>query len=505
MKRLEQLLQSLRDVHSRLDDLLAQDSLSDTERAEHDALVAQGEKLTEEIEKEQAHLRREDARLRAEAATNDLKCMADERAKLESDKKALAEERSRRAAAHSTRISAADLPSVRDVPGLQAEDRIPATVKRFNSVKNFKGTRNGQSAEYRAFRFGQWAMARLAQDLPARYGQQFRSATEWVGRHISGMQATAVNTADGSGYQFLIPEEFGMDLIDLREVYGVARRLFKIVPMAGDTRTDPRRQSGLTASFLQEGAAGTESSKQWNDVRLTAKDLMVLSRYTNQLRADAVINVGDDLAGEIAYAFANKEDQCAFNGDATSTYGGIVGILQKLKNIDGAATASSGLVTQATSNTWDTMVLRDFNTTLGKLPQYADTGDVVWVCSRAFYYTCMQRLEMAAGGNTIMELASGDRRPRPLFLGVPVEFSQVFPVVTATTGIMVILGNLAMGASFGDRQQDSIAFSEHATIGGENVFERNQIAIRGTERFDINVHDVGDATNPGPIVGLRTG
>ncbi len=92
-----------------------------------------------------------------------------------------------------------------------------------------------------------------------------------------------------------------------------------------------------------------------------------------------------------------------------------------------------------------------------------------------------------------------------MFLNYPVTFSQVMPIVTATTGVMALLGNYRMGASFGDRQQDKIDFSEHATIGGENVFERNQIAIRGTERFDIVIHDVGDATNPGPIVGLQTG
>src|SRR5262249_1961909 len=121
-----------------------------------------------------------------------------------------------------------------------------------------------------------------------------------------------------------------------------------------------------------------------------------------------------------------------------------------------------------------------------------------------FYFTVMQKLELAAGGAEAREVIAGDRRPRPLFLGYPCEFSQVFPGVTATGTVHVLLGNYMLAASFGDRQQDSVAFSEHATIGGENVFERNQIAVRGVERVDINVHDVGDATNPGPIVALKT-
>jgi hypothetical protein len=76
------------------------------------------------------------------------------------------------------------------------------------------------------------------------------------------------------------------------------------------------------------------------------------------------------------------------------------------------------------------------------------------------------------------------------------------PATDVNSQVAVTFGDHALAASFGDRQQDSIAFADQATIGGESVFERNQIAVRGTERFDINVHDVGDATTAGPVVGL---
>jgi HK97 family phage major capsid protein len=175
-----------------------------------------------------------------------------------------------------------------------------------------------------------------------------------------------------------------------------------------------------------------------------------------------------------------------------------------LTDIDGGATDSAGVVTQGTSNTWSAMVLADFNAVVGKLPQFADTPNTCWVCHKTFYATVMQKLETAAGGNSLQDIANGDRRPRPLFLGYPVEFSQVFPSVTATTGVMCILGDLQLSSVFGDRQQTSIAFSEHATISGESVFERNQIAVRGTERFDINNHGCGDASTVGAVVGLQT-
>lgn len=371
---------------------------------------------------------------------------------------------------------------------------IPKGI-RSGQTKSFKGTTHGKSADERAYRFGQWCLASIAKQLPGKY--DFPHAVKFTENYITKVSTEGSNTGGG----VLVPEEFGNDLIDLREMYGVARKVLKIVPMSSDTRTDPKRSSGLTAYFVAEGAAGTESTKGWDQVRLTAKDLMVLSRYTSQLNEDAVINVGDDLAGEIAYAFANKEDDCAFNGTGADTYGGIVGVRVAIDNV----ASNAGINTQATSNTWAAIVLADFNATVAKLPQYADSPNACWVAHRAFYYGVMQKVELAAGGTTAFEVREGNRKPRPLFLGYPVEISQVYPSSTAVATIVCTLGDHGMGASFGDRRQDAIAFSEHATVGGQSVFERGQIAIRGTERFDVNVHAPGTSSVAGPIVALKTG
>ena len=104
--------------------------------------------------------------------------------------------------------------------------------------------------------------------------------------------------------------------------------------MAADMCSDPRRINGVTAYFVGESRPPRSPTRPWDRVRLTAKKLMVLTKYSNELNEDAVLNIGDDLAGEIAYAFALKEDQCGFIGDGTSTYGGIVGLAPALKNVD---------------------------------------------------------------------------------------------------------------------------------------------------------------------------
>ena len=54
-----------------------------------------------------------------------------------------------------------------------------------------------------------------------------------------------------------------------------------------------------------------------------------MTRMSTELAEDAAINVADDLAREMAYAFATAEDAAGWNGDGTSTYGGIMGMRTK--------------------------------------------------------------------------------------------------------------------------------------------------------------------------------
>ena len=363
---------------------------------------------------------------------------------------------------------------------------VEPTAKKFTGrTKNFRGEIDGKSPQERAYRFGMFCLAARGNE----------NAKAWCESHGIKLHQSNVNSAGG----FLVPEEFGQDLIDLREQYGVFRQHAKVRKMTSDTRTDPRRTGGLTAYFVAEGAAGTESTKAWDQVRLVAKDIMVISRYTNQVSEDAVIDIGDDLAGEITYAFTLKEDQCGFNGDGTSTYGGIVGVRSKLLAINGVD--DGGGLVLASGNLWSEITLADLHRVIGRLPQYPGMQPK-WFCHNAFYAGVLQSLVMAAGGVTATEIINGVSTPK--ILGYPVVISQVFDSAQANSQICCLFGDLSMAASFGDRQQDSIAFSDSATVGGENVFERNEMAIRGVERFDINVHDVGDAINAGPIVGLIT-
>jgi HK97 family phage major capsid protein len=250
----------------------------------------------------------------------------------------------------------------------------------------------------------------------------------------------------------------------------------------------------LTAYFVGESEAITESEKNWDRIGLTAKKLAVLARITSELSEDSVINIGDDLMREMSYAFAKKEDECGFNGDGTSTYGGIVGVREKLKGVDGTIGNIKGLKV-GTGNAYTELTLADFRGVVSLLPEYADTPNAKWFVNRSFYWNVMVGLLLAGGGVTAAEIEAARNKN---FLGYGVETTPVMPKVEANSQVCAILGDLSLGARFGSRRGETVSSSEHSR------FAYDEIEVKATERFDINVHDVGDTTDAGPVVGLIT-
>lgn len=358
------------------------------------------------------------------------------------------------------------------------------TLPRYGKVKNFKG----DDATLKAYQFGMWfAGTVLHEKYPSAFTQKARQYCADWGLTVKA-QSEGVNTAGG----YLVPHEFSNDIIDLREEFGVFRRNTKVVPMLRETKSVPRRVSGLTVYYPGEGVAITESQKTWDMVSLTARKYAALALYSSELFEDAIISIGDDLSEEIAYAFAVAEDQNGFNGDGTSGFAGTTGVRQRLLDV---YTVSGGVgLKVGAGNNWADLLLTDFEAVLGALPIYARRR-AKWFCSSTFFHTVMHKLQLAAGGVTSMEIAGGGQFR---FLGLPVEESQVFPMTEANSHIPVVLGDLMMASKLGDRRELTIAFSD------QYKFAEDQLAIRGTQRIDINVHDVGDATNAGPVVGLIT-
>lgn len=357
--------------------------------------------------------------------------------------------------------------------------KVPATVRANAALKVFKS----REAAYKAGIF----MAAVGGFQWAR-----KRATNLF--DMQALQSEGVNTDGG----YSVPEEISAEMIDLREKKGIFRQKSRIIPMSRDTFSMGRRVSGLTGYFVDEGVAGTVSTKKMDRVGLTAKKVAVIATLTKELNEDAIISWVENLFQESAYALASLEDDCGFNGDGTSTYGGIVG----LKN----ALQASCKVTQATGTTWGAIVAADIANLQSKQPDYDVPTENEFYCNKAFYFNVLRRIAQAAGGTTGEMMVNGI--PYGMYDGYRVNFVSSMPRVTASAHIPLYFGDLRLASKFGDRAGLRMEMTDQGVVGGVELFTTDEIGLKTIERFDINIHERGTTTSSdagGPINALVTG
>lgn len=335
-----------------------------------------------------------------------------------------------------------------------------------------------------AYAAGQFCLAHI-------YGRQ--DSREWCLRNGIEFRAQAEGVGTAGGV--LVPDVLENTIIKLRESYGVFRRFAKLRTMSSDHQIVPRQTTDVTAYFIGENSLITESQAAWDTVTLTAKKLGALVKVSSEVNEDTVVTLADEIANSISYQFAYKEDICGFNGDGTAaTYGGMRGarwLHRTAAALAGTVSAGAGI------DYYSEVTAADLAACMALLPAYSELN-ARWYTSHAGWMGCMLRLLMAQSGASATEGMSGAKGEK-YFFGYPVTISQTFPngATDCSDVSMFLFGDLSQAASFGDRRGVSIV------ADSSRYLEYDQVAIRGIERFDINVHDVGDGTNPGPIVSLR--
>ncbi len=345
---------------------------------------------------------------------------------------------------------------------------VPATARQ--SVKGFKTQED-------AYASGQFVLANLFNNAKAK---QF-----CADNGIRNAMSTGDNTLGG----FLVPEPMEAAIVELREQYGVARQNSRVWPMSDSVTIVPKLAGEVTGYYVGEGSSITASDLTVQQIKLDAKKLAAMVVVSSELNEDAVISVAEMVSRSVAYTMAVKEDEALFLGDGTSTYGGIVGLA--------GALAAGSLVTATSNQTFSALTFANFESVVGACKMYSGIQPK-WYISNAGWAASMQRLANAAGGVTMSEIAGGMSRS---FLGYPVVISQVLnSALTGTTGTRACyFGDLSMGSYLGTRRGISIA------LDSSRYFELDQVAIKATQRFDINVHDRGTASASGGIIGLVFG
>ena len=349
--------------------------------------------------------------------------------------------------------------------------KVPATAKRHGTVKHFKGP----DAEADAYTTGRFLMAAIGNHEPSK---------AWLKEHGISM---AHSSDDNSKGGYLVPEVLENAMIDLKEEYGQFRQYARNWPMSSDVSLIPRRVSGFTTYFVGQNDTITTSTTALDQVRLEAKKLAAMTQFSSELNEDAIISVADFYAREFAYALAVTEDECGFLGDGTATYGGIVGL--------GGALAAGSLAVATGITTAALLTITQFEAVIAKLPRFPGIQPA-WYMHHSIYYTTANRLQFAAGGNTVSDLAGASAMQ---FMGYPVRLINSMPSAAATNVQVAYFGDLGMAATMGTRRGVTLRADESI------YFAQDALALRVTERFDINIHERGTASAAGPIIALQMG
>lgn len=307
--------------------------------------------------------------------------------------------------------------------------------------------------------------------------------------HRRGMDIeAAAKEATGAAGGYLVPVPISQTIIDVRENIGIARQVCDIQPMTADTLTIPKRAGGLTVYYPDELASITDSTKNWGQIALIARKRAVATKISQELNDDALISVVDNAVTEMGYALGLQEDNELVNGTGASTYGNVQGLL--------SAVGSAGVSTAAASASWGAVTLAELMTAMSLLPDRFNRSPV-WICSTNFYWAVFARLLAAGGGNGITELQTGPSMQKT-FMGVPVYTTSQMPTATGTSTKSAIFGQFDMGVILGDRT--GIRVGRDDSVG----FLSDYTTLKATARYDMQVHEPGDGTNPGAYIVFST-
>ncbi len=394
-----------------------------------------------------------------------------------------------RVAADAQRLSTAGVRTLRPdyTPDRSTTAAIPATPRRHGPLRAFRGA----DAAVRAERAGMWALAVFGQnERAARWCQE--QGVEIRRGSLDDGPSAVLNTFDNKGAGYFVPNEIDFTIQELALVYGVFRQYAEIVPMNSGTKDTPRWTAGMTAYWTGEGSAPTSSDPAWDLIKLVAKDLKAMTKMTRNLDEDSAVDLGDKITMAMAEAFSYAEDNAGFNGDATSTYGGITGLITKILASSAAfAQAASGNVSDVTLD------LDDFNACVAKLPNWPNFSPA-WFMHKTVWANSAQRLQMALGGIVPADVQMG---AKPMLLGYPVVFVNVMDPTPTVSEIAAILGDLRWSSKVGDRRGRTV---EMGFVNDD--FSKGLMTILGTQRVDINNHTVTDprsSSQTGPVVGLK--
>lgn len=314
-------------------------------------------------------------------------------------------------------------------------------------------------------------------------------ARDWCERN--GVQSRAMAggsaTKGGAFVDDILSSTLIRNVEEKDEIYNDMQQF----PMISDTLLVPKRTGGFTGAWTAENAEISTSDSTSTQVQLVAAKYATGTRVSAELAADSVIDLAQMIVTEFAHTYTSALTEAVVNGDGTSSYGSITGILDSSAGI--ATNAGSIHECSAGNNLPSEIAVTDFTDLLSLAPRYA-LPNARFVCSPYIYHSVLQRLDLAQGVSSL-QVGMG-----PNFLGYPVTLSTAMPGSSAGAGdIAVLFGDFSRAGVFGLRRDFELASST------DRYIEYGQVGFFGSIRAAANWHDLGSASAAGPVVGMKLG
>ena len=303
-----------------------------------------------------------------------------------------------------------------------------------------------------------------------------------VARQMSEEVRVKANLSENTGSEggYLVPEEFQAEILRLAPVYGVIRRECRMIPMGTDVINIPAAGStNQSAIWTAEAGQIKNTDPNLNQVTLTVNKLAAIPKVTNELLQDAKVPVIAYLSELIAEAFALEEDNQGFNGTGSPFVGVTVNTGSPARAISGTiACLSYPDLIKATTDIYDNA--------LSNAKFYFHRSVIGHI-----------RSLITTAGAPIFPATAKEIAGYPI---VSTEKLVSFATLGASSGSYFgIFGDLRKGYAIGEKGAISMKLSTEGTVGSDNLFEKDMVALRAIERIAMAT------VLPSAFLRLRTG
>jgi len=146
----------------------------------------------------------------------------------------------------------------------------------------------------------------------------------------------ALNEGTAADGGYLVPEELKAEIWRILPDYSVMRKLARIIPMSTDSLKLNSLEAKPAAYWTAEYASKTTSSAEFGQIELTPYKLVCLLPVTQELIADANIDIVRFIIELFAEVIGATEDKAYFTGSGTAQPTGLMGSLGTAVNGGGA-------------------------------------------------------------------------------------------------------------------------------------------------------------------------